>query len=151
MKLHPSIRPLLLVSLGLIPWVCPAAPNKPAPAPPVEAPPPPKSAFVNDPTTGKDPFYPKSTRRPLIAATTTPDSVAVQQPFISDKIILQGLSGTKEKRLAIINNRTFEPGEEVDLRVDGLIQRVRLVEIRDRSVLIGVKGMTKELQMRRPL
>ena len=64
---------------------------------------------------------------------------------------LQGLSGTREKRLAIINNHTFSVGEEADIRLDGSSYHVRLVEIRERSVLISYKGLTKELHLRRGL
>ena len=98
-----------------------------------------KSVF--DPKRGKDPFFPKSRRleagKPILSL----------PPVIP--LFLKGISGTKGRRLAIINNRTFEAGEEVEFKVNNQIVRVRCVEIRDQSAIISVDGMagTQELQL----
>lgn len=60
-------------------------------------------------------------------------------------LALKGISGGAGKSLAIINNRTFEVGEEALLRAANQIYKVRCVEIRDKSVIINVNGQTKEL------
>jgi hypothetical protein len=60
---------------------------------------------------------------------------------------LQGISGGAEKRLAIINNRTFDIGEEAELRIDAKPLKVRCLEIRDRSVLIEINGHRQELAL----
>ena len=96
------------------------------------------SAF--DPSSGKDPFFPKSRRLDAVKG------VAVL-PIVP--ITLKGISSAKGKRLAIISNRTFEVGEEADLRLNGRTVRVRCLEIRESSVLVAIDGMaeTKELQL----
>lgn len=96
------------------------------------------SAF--DPGSGKDPFFPKSRRM---------DTVKGTAPLVVVPITLKGISSAKGKRLAIISNRTFEVGEEADLRLNGRTVRVRCLEIRESSVLVAIDGMaeTKELQL----
>src|SRR5690242_20274266 len=67
----------------------------------------PLSVFDDARTAGKDPFFPNSRRRSIEAtaavtgATTDVSSLA-----------LQGISGTVQRPLAVINNRTFTTGEE---------------------------------------
>jgi hypothetical protein len=119
-----------------------AAPNPPAApaAAPVEVPIP-KSVFVDRPDFGRDPFFPKSTRRGQAIQTTT----TVQPTANFDSIVLKGISTSNEKRLAIINNKTFEAGEESDVRINGQPVRVKCVEIRDKSIIITVNGVSKEL------
>jgi len=100
-----------------------------------------KSTFVNTAGVGKDPFFPRSTRRGA-AVTTTPEvETGANFGFLS----LKGISGSKNRRLAIINNRTFEPGEEGELRVNGRIVRVRCVEIREDGVTVSINGQSQNL------
>jgi hypothetical protein len=100
----------------------------------------PKSLFIDDVTVGKDPFFPRSTRRgpqikEVVAAAieTTPD------------LLLKGVSGTSTRRLAIINNRTFEVGEEGEIRIKGQSVRVKCMEIKDKSVQVKINGVDREL------
>jgi hypothetical protein len=103
-----------------------------------------KSVFVDDVNFGKDPFFPRSTRR---VATVVPTVKAA--PDYSDlQFSLQGLSGTPERRLALINNYTLAAGEEADLRINGELIRVRCDAIKDRTVTISFKGITRELRLR---
>ena len=94
------------------------------------------SEFRDDPKFGKDPFFPQSTRR------SANEPVSVGPVVSTTKLKLQGISGTKEKRLAIINNRTFEEGEEAELKVEGQPTRVRCIKIGERSaqVLVNKQG-----------
>ena len=55
------------------------------------------------------------------------------------------ITGTVEKRLAIVNNKTFEVGEEADLRIGGHLTKVKCVEVREKSVVISINGITREL------
>lgn len=101
-----------------------------------------KSMFIDNPQFGKDPFFPKSLRRGAVVdnSHTNPEP-----SFQASSLSLKGISGTVAKRLAIINNRTFEVGEELVLRVANQNFKVRCVEIRDKSVIVSVNGLTQEL------
>jgi hypothetical protein len=125
---------LMVLAGNIIAAPTPAAPIAPA----VEAPTH-QSVFVDRKGFGRDPFFPNSQRRLGPIQTNKPVEVNVTN------LSLKGVSGTTEKRLAIINNRTFEVGEEGDLRVGGQVLRIKCVEVRDRSVLITVNGISKEL------
>jgi hypothetical protein len=103
----------------------------------------PKSVFNSQPGSGKDPFFPKSTRLiPIPSVRVDPASLN------SDFIVLTGLSIRNQRRLAIINNYTVEAGEEFTLKVNGRPFKVKCIEIKDNSVIINVNGSTKELQLR---
>ena len=118
-----------------------AASNVPATPKPVAEVVIPKSVFVDRPDFGRDPFFPKSTRRGQAVVTTT-----TTQPVGNfDSIALKGISVNNEKRLAIINNKTFEVGEEGDVPVGAQRVRVKIVEIREKSAVISVNGVSKEL------
>ena len=119
-----------------------AAPTTTAPPPPAEDAGPPKSVFVDRPDFGKDPFFPRSTRRGAVPTVSTNPVVVTE---VSKDLVLKGISTLKEKRLAIINNKTFEAGEEDNVRVNGLLVKVKVVELRDKSAVISVNGVTKEL------
>jgi hypothetical protein len=108
---------------------------------PVEAATPPKSVFVDRPDFGKDPFFPSSKRRGEVVRTNT-----VVEPVANFKdLALKGISTTKERPLAIINNKTFEVGEEGEVRVNGLLVKVKIIEIHEKSAVVSVNGVTKEL------
>jgi hypothetical protein len=111
----------------------------------------PVSLFVYDPGFGKDPFFPTSTRRPIQQVAKAPANTEVPRTAVPDFIILKGFSILREKKLAIINNRTVEEGEEFGLKHFNEIVTVRCVEIKEKTVLIKVNGTTKELQLRRGL
>jgi hypothetical protein len=99
----------------------------------------PKSVFVDDVAVGKDPFFPRSTRRGpqvkevVTSIESTPD------------LQLKGVSGTATRRLAIINNKTFEVGEEGEIKLKGQSVRVKCVEIKDKSVLVKINGTDREI------
>src|SRR6266567_1653448 len=57
------------------------------------------SEFVNTPSFGKDPFFPKSTRRGAVQT-----NAAEVAPTPISCLVLKGISGSKGHRLAIINN-----------------------------------------------
>ena len=99
-----------------------------------------KSVFVDRPNFGRDPFFPNSPRRGRIVQDTV-----VEPTANFNNMVLKGISGTVEKRLAIINNKTFEVGEEADLRIGGHLTKVKCVEVREKSVVISINGVTREL------
>ena len=104
----------------------------------------PQSVFVIDYSTGKDPFFPNSKR--FKPKTNTVVAVVASGPDLT----LKGVSGTNARKLAIINNRTFEIGEEGDIKVNGQTVRVKCVEIRTKSVLIKQNGFDRELFLGNP-
>lgn len=75
----------------------------------------PQAVFVvpTAPSQGRDPFFPRSTR--LFAETGTGSNVKTNQPSFVVELALKGISGTRERPLAIINNQTFAVGEENDV------------------------------------
>jgi hypothetical protein len=102
----------------------------------------PQSVFVDRPDFGRDPFFPKSRRRGEVAPT---NSSPVEPTANFNNIVLKGISVNSERRLAILNNKTFEVGEEGEIRVNGQPVSVKIAEIRDKSVVIIVNGVSKEL------
>ena len=96
------------------------------------------STFTDSRTFGRDPFFPKSKRRePTLMVNTNFVPKAGELPA---GLVLKGLSGTKEKPLAIINNYTFAAGEEAEVRVGVQLMRIKVVEIRERAVIVSVNG-----------
>ena len=117
------------------------ASTKAAPAEPE----PPKSVFINPatPQEGRDPFFPNSKRHvktTVIIQTNAPVAVA--------ELELKGISGSADRPLAIINNRTFEPGEEGTVVCN--LGRVRVIckEILADSVVVIFNGQERTLTMR---
>ena len=109
----------------------------------------PKSVFVDDVQSGKDPFFPNSARR-LDSVTSTASTNVVAPVSLLGQIALKGISGTKGQFLAIINNATVAVGEVAEVKVGGRTVKVRCREIRDHSVLIELEGggETKEIKLR---
>ena len=139
-RIAPLAVGALAVAGVLTAWAAPT--TAPAPAPPAEEVVPPKSVFIDRPDFGKDPFFPTSERRGKV--TTVRTNTFEPQANFKD-LALKGISTQKEKRLAIINNKTFEANEEAAVRVNGLLVNVKCIEVRDASVVISVNGVTKEL------
>jgi hypothetical protein len=155
----PRRKPLPLAAL-LLCLVFPAfaaqtktnSPAAPAPAP-TNAPPAqleiPKSVFIipTAPQEGKDPFFPRSTRlwASVVVKTDSPQQPA---PAVAVELKLNGISGTAARRLAIINNRTFEAGEEGIVSTASSPVRIRCLEIKDDSVLVQIGGEQRKLHLR---
>jgi len=109
------------------------------------------STFVDSRSFGKDPFFPKSGRR-LIQPVLNTNDFKLQPGELPAGMILKGLSGTKEKPLAIINNYTFAAGEEAEVRIGIQLFRVKVVEVKERSVILKVNGTEpRELTLRQGL
>ena len=107
-----------------------------------------KSVFNDSANSGKDPFFPKSTRR-VERAPATPDSVIA--PIV--QLSLKGISGPLNRRFALINNQPLGVGETAFVRISGGQIKVRCWEIREKSVVISVEGdpERKELRLREGL
>jgi hypothetical protein len=112
----------------------------------------PKSVFVDDPTTGRDPFFPNSTRRldALPKLVTGPTNNVPRTTMLLDQLRLKGISGTKTQPLALINNATVAKGETAEIKCGVQVVKIRCRDIRERSVLVELEGIgeTKELKLR---
>jgi hypothetical protein len=117
----------------------PAATN-PAPAEPE----PPKSVFrvAASPQEGRDPFFPQSVLPKPTVITTNNVPMAVAE------LELKGISGGDGHRLAIINNRSFEAGEEGTVPTNVGRVRVLCKEIAADSVRVIVNGQERTLTLR---
>jgi len=150
-----SSRRLLVCAFALALAAIASAPaaQAPAPTPHAGAAPVPeirfvKSDFVTTPGFGKDPFFPKSIRINKAIVALNPIDTAPSFGFLT----LKGVSGPKNHRLAIIaagsNNRTFEPGEEAEMKTpNGQSVKVKCVEIRDDGVVVSIGGQTQKLYL----
>ena len=69
---------------------------------------------------------------------------------VPETLVLKGISGTPQRRFALINDRTFEPMERGRVRFGHTNIWVRCLEIRDHSVIIQAEGSNerKELVLR---
>ena len=125
------------------PTKTPAAPAKPDPAAEQEVP---RAVFVvpTSPKDGRDPFFPNSTLTFPNPVTKTNPTIAAAPPRMG----LMGISGTRERPLAIINNKTFGKGEEQEIASGNAKLRVRCIDIKEDSVIIEVNGERQELRMR---
>jgi len=125
----------------------PAARPAPAPtnAPPVQLEIP-KSVFIipTTPQQGKDPFFPRSMR--LYASVVVKTTQKPSAPQVELK--LNGISGVAPRRLAIINNHTFEANEEGAVSTATGPVRIHCLEIRADSVLIQMGGEQRVLRLR---
>jgi len=67
-----------------------------------------------------------------------------------DDIVLKSISGTKERRFAMLNNTTFAPGDTAKVKVQDGDVKIRCVEIREKSVLVAVDGQPepREIKLR---
>jgi len=79
----------------------------------------------------------------------SPKPAAIVEPAWVQEIKLVSIGGPPEARLAIINNRTFGPGDVINLKLGGQPVAVRCVEIRDVSVVVAIAGIegTRELKL----
>ena len=150
---HPQfqIRTLLLAAVVFCPALTAGAAQTPAATQPASLaartpaePEIPKSAFrLQEPV--KDPFFPQSTRlraKPPQAVTGT----NVAPPPVD--LELNGISGSAERRLAIINFRTFAVGEEGEVPTSNGRARIRVVEIKNDSAVVLVNGEQRVLRLR---
>jgi hypothetical protein len=101
-----------------------------------------RSVFVipTNPKEGRDPFFPNSSR--------SYDTLSAAQPHVGDvsSLVLKGISGPSNRRLAIINNHTFGVGDEENLVTPQGRIHIRCVEIKAGSVVIESGGQSHELK-----
>ena len=111
----------------------------------------PRSVFVvpANLTQGRNPFFPHSTRGMIQQQAPVKPSQPVVD--VSD-LTLNGVVPSGARPTAMINGRTFEVGEEGDIKLsDGQKLPVKLEEIKESSVVVTVRGQRRELHLRRGL
>jgi len=69
-------------------------------------------------------------------------------PAYMDKLKLNGISGTRHKPLAIVNNHTLSVDESVEIKLDSRMMEVRCLAIGNQTVTVQVGPFRKELQYR---
>jgi len=104
----------------------------------------PKSTFEIT-TAARNPFFPNAGQQTTAKVITPDPNPPKPQEAV---LVLNGLTGPP-KRTAMINGRTFEAGEEGEVRLpSGSKQLVKCEEIKDSSVIILVAGQRRELRLR---
>lgn len=78
-----------------------------------------------------------------IVVQTTPEPVTV-----AVELKLKAISGLPEHRLALINNHTFEAGEEGEVVTTNGRMRIRCLEIHGESAVVQVGPERRELRLR---
>jgi len=84
---------------------------------------------------GKDPFFPNR------VVTPTPE------PTKKEIMVLKGITGTPDRRVALINDRTFTKGETGEIKLGTNTFKIRVIDIKDRSVTLERAGQTNELPL----
>ncbi len=140
---------LLLTALLAPAWLASAAQTPPAkkspPAAPVETPIP-QSVFVipASPREGRNPFFPRSAGVQQVPKPGKETSVETAS------IVLNGVVPSGPRRTAMINGRTFEKGEENEIKLpNGAKVLIKCEDIKEDSVTILVNGtQRRELRLR---
>lgn len=106
----------------------------------------PQSTF--DPKVRRDPFFPESQRlnpRPVVAdpGTTTSGGKVVKPKDATELLKLNGITGSKRRRFAAINGVTFGLQEESIVKTAAGELRVKVLEIRERSIMVSIDGGTE--------
>lgn len=137
--------------LGLAATAAPSTKSAPAAEPaakPVVQQDIPKSVFVipSSPKEGRNPFFPYSAQP---APAPNPDPGGKNPtPVDASGFVLNGIT-SPPKRTAMINGRTFEPGEAGEVRTRNAYRvLIKCEEIRDDSAIINVDGKRIELRLR---
>jgi hypothetical protein len=109
-----------------------------------------KAVFVDAADSGKDPFFPTSTRRLETFTRATTTNIVAPSNALFSQIALKGISGTKSQPLALINGATVTVGELAEIKCGQQVVKVRCREIRERSVLVELEGRgeIRELKLR---
>jgi hypothetical protein len=101
----------------------------------------PQSVFATEGATGKDPFFPNSTRRLKREGDRQPTR------DLSAILKLTGIAGGV-RPIATINNLTFAVGEEQEVKVEGSKVKIRVLEIREKSVVVSVEKQPLPIELK---
>jgi thiol-disulfide isomerase/thioredoxin len=85
------------------------------------------------------------TPAPVPAATPAPARPAPPPP---DELVLKGIVGSKNNRLALINDESFSPGQRGRVKLASKEVTLQCKEIRDNSVIVHVDGETEPRELK---
>jgi hypothetical protein len=107
----------------------------------------PQSVFIipSVPGNARDPFFPD---RIIQAQTAKAVTSTNSRPTGASCLVLKGLSGVPENRLAMINGRTMARGEDAEINTECGRLLVHCVDITANSAIIEVGGERRELHLR---
>jgi hypothetical protein len=71
----------------------------------------------------------------------------VKPTTVPDTLVLRGISGTPQRRFALVNDTTLAQGEEAKVRVGTTRWTVRCVEITQNSVVLNVNGSAEPTEL----
>lgn len=92
---------------------------------------------------GRDPFFPNSAR--LQAGSLKPADPSGKGPAVA--LLLKGIGGSRENRVALINTKTFKVGDIEPVTVNGVRVQVSCISIGEDSVVVEVNGVRQELRL----
>jgi hypothetical protein len=97
---------------------------------------------------GRDPFFPRSSypyvRDIPVVAPTNP----VQTAVVNVDLKLKAISGLPPHRLALINNHTFEAGEEAEVITTTGRMTIKCLEVHEESATVQVGPERRVLRMK---
>ncbi len=106
----------------------------------------PESVFVDRPQ-GKDPFFPDASYRKLKIKKSLPDP-GVGGDAILQALKLTGFGGTGTNRWAMINGVTIYENESSTVRVAGASHQILCLEMKDESVIVGIKDNPAQRELK---
>ena len=71
----------------------------------------------------------------------------VKPTAVPDILVLRGISGTPQRRFALVNDTTLAKGEQARVRVGSTNVVVRCLEISDASVVLSVNGASEPTRL----
>jgi hypothetical protein len=103
----------------------------------------PRSVFIQPANLqdGRDPFFPTSVRPYVTVAAAVPNAPTTDL----SSIVMQGISGSPDHRLVIINKVTFAAGDEAEVLTSQGHIRIRCLFITDDSAVIEAAGQRQIL------
>jgi TPR repeat protein len=70
------------------------------------------------------------------------------EPQYVKEVVLKGIAGPANKRMAIINNKTLAAGEQTQVKLSSKTVTVKCLEVKERSAVVLVEGTTKPRELR---
>ena len=112
-----------------------------------------RSQFVVRAKGARDPFFPDSSRYgEVIKSPKNSVAPTIEVPVgkPEDLLVLKGISGSGNRKFALINGQILSAGEEAYVRTGAGLAKVKCLKISDTSVVLTVNDepATKELRLR---
>lgn len=109
------------------------------------------SIFEEKPSNGRNPFFRTARAATIPAApgseTTGLAPLAPPKTKIDTMLILSGVMGSARQRMVLINDRTFEVGDEATVRAGDRQAHLRCLEIGAQYAVVTVDGSDESLRL----